>query len=113
MVQDLEDGKSNTKVCKSYNLSSSTVSPIWKNHDSIIKSFDQITGSIKKRRICKNPERDKARYKRLVIRKNENVPICGPFLTLSSFCKTNDLKDDNFQLQHKYKQPSILDFFKR
>ena len=60
---------------------------------------------MKKRRAYKNSEIDDALYKKFVIKRSKNVPINGPILTLTSFCKTNDLKD----LQHKYKQPSILD----
>ena len=55
MVQDLEDGKSNTKVCKSYNLSSSTVSTIWENRDSIIKSLMKVLEALKRDALTKIP----------------------------------------------------------
>ncbi|CAB0038511.1 unnamed protein product, partial [Trichogramma brassicae] len=50
IIQDLQNHKSHTQVCNAYQLSSSTVSTIWKNRDSIIKSFEECGGSIKKKR---------------------------------------------------------------
>ncbi|CAB0034433.1 unnamed protein product [Trichogramma brassicae] len=80
IIQDLQNHKSHTQVCNAYQLSSSTVSTIWKNRDSIIKSFEECGGSIKKRRTCKNPDIDKALYKWFLQKRNQNVPINGPIL---------------------------------
>ena len=40
IIQELENGKSNTTVCKEFNLSFSTVSTVWKkrNHSESIRS---------------------------------------------------------------------------
>ncbi|XP_023317375.1 tigger transposable element-derived protein 4-like [Trichogramma pretiosum] len=109
IIQDLQNQKSHTQVCNAYQLSSSTVSTIWKNRESIIKSFEECRGSIKKRRTCKNPDIDKALYKWFLQKRNQNVPINGPILQVQADKFAAIIGDTDFSCNHSW----ISRFIKR
>ena len=62
IIQEIENGKSNAAVCRNYNLSSSTVSTIWKKRENILKAFEENNVKLKKMRTCKNIDIDQCLF---------------------------------------------------
>lgn len=54
IIQEIESGKTNSLICKQFNLSTSTVSTIWKNRKSIYKAFEENHVHLKKNEHVKD-----------------------------------------------------------
>ena len=80
LINDLQRGDKNSTVCKKYGLSSSTVSTLWKNKESIQSAFEKNIGSSKKLKKCEKEDIDKALLIWFKAQREAGFPISGPIL---------------------------------
>lgn len=80
IIRELEKGSTNSSVCKNYELSSSTVSTIWKNRESVLKAFEGNNLNVKKMRTCEKNDIDEALFEWFKLQRDRNIPISGPIL---------------------------------
>lgn len=86
IIRELENGQSNSAVCKTHGLSASTVSTIWKNRDKLRTAFEQNKPQVKKIRLCEKDDLDKALIAWFKVKMSETipVPINGPILKVQA-----------------------------
>ena len=80
LSQRYKTGKKNSSVCKSFTVSVSTVSTLWKNRENILKAYQENNIQTKKTRLCAKPDIYKALFKWLRVMRNGNIPFSGPIL---------------------------------
>lgn len=97
IVKSLQNGKSNSDVCKEFSLSASSVSTIWKNRSSITEQYEENNLQTKKRRICREPQVDEALFKWFVERRSMSIPLNGPILQIQAEKLARDLDIENFE----------------
>lgn len=84
IIEELENGRSNSVVCKTHNLSTSTVSTIWKNRDKLRIAFEKNQSQVKKIRRCEKNDLDEALITWFKVKRSENIPINGPILKIQA-----------------------------
>lgn len=97
IVRELENGKTQSDVCKERKLTKSTVSTIWKNREQLIAAYEKQNGKIKKIRKSACDDVDQALYKWFVQQRENNVPISGPILQIKAEEFGKMLKDGENQ----------------
>lgn len=80
IIQRLQNGEKQHKICTEMKLSKSTVASLWKKRDQILKNFESFNSNIKKVKYSTNPEVDKNLLKWFSQKRSENVPISGAIL---------------------------------
>ena len=70
IIQELENGNSNSTVCKQFNLKPSTVSTVWKNREIIKKLFEGKNVRLKRRQTCEKFELDKCLFEWFKVKRN-------------------------------------------
>lgn len=95
ILRDLENGASNSAICKSYNLSKSTVSTILKNKDNIRSARCSNISKLKRIRKSQRPDVDQALLKWFSIQRSQNMPLTGSILQtkaeeLAKLCPGNE-----------------------
>lgn len=73
IIIEINSGTSNSDIFKKYDLSSSTVSTIWKNKDKTIKTLTSNASKLKRIRKSDNKNVDKA----LLQRFKKKSPKCA------------------------------------
>ena len=97
IITALKKGEKNSSVCKSFNLSASTVSTLRKNEETILKAYQENNIQTKKMRLCANPDRDEALFKWFRVMRNENIPLSGPILKSQAEKFARQLGDAAFE----------------
>lgn len=75
IISAIEQGTSNSSISKRLNLSSSTISTIWKKKDIIINAFEKNKCNLKKLRTTEKNDLEEALLSWFKIQKEDNMPI--------------------------------------
>lgn len=107
IIRCFEQGESNSSISQKFNLSSSTVSTIIKNHKSITEAYLKNQVSARRLRKADKADLDDALYEWLKEQKNMNVPITRKILKEQAEILAKQLGYEDFVCRHAW-----LDRFK-
>jgi hypothetical protein len=96
IIRELERGEQNVEVCKTFNLSPSTVSTLWKNKEVILSALENNLTTNKKMRKCDLGNVDQALLKWFKVQRNAGFPINGPILKVQPEKFAKQLGHENF-----------------
>lgn len=80
IINEINNGTSNSDICKKYDLSSSTVSTIWKNKNKIMETLNSNISKLKRIRTPVNKNVKEALLQWFKQKSIQNVPISEPIL---------------------------------
>ena len=75
-----ENGKTQSVVCREFNLSKSTVATIWKNKEKLVAAYENQNGNVKNDRKSFHDDVDQALFKWFTQHRKNNIPISGSIL---------------------------------
>ncbi|GBM63009.1 hypothetical protein AVEN_12284-1 [Araneus ventricosus] len=79
-IRNLQNGESQSAICKEFSLSKSTVATIWKNRDSIISAYEKNINGCKRLRKAEKENVEEALFKWFTLQRSKNFPITGAIL---------------------------------
>ncbi|GBL78056.1 Tigger transposable element-derived protein 4 [Araneus ventricosus] len=79
-IRKLQNGESQSAICKEYSLSKSTVATIWKNHDSIISVYGKNINECKRLQKADIENVKEALFKWFTLQSSRNLPITDSIL---------------------------------
>ncbi|GBM74622.1 hypothetical protein AVEN_128305-1 [Araneus ventricosus] len=79
-IRKLQNGESQSAICKEFSLSKSTVATIWKNRDSIISAYDKNINGYKRLRKVEKENVEEALFKWFALQRSINLPLTGAIL---------------------------------
>ncbi|GBO34189.1 Tigger transposable element-derived protein 4 [Araneus ventricosus] len=79
-IRKLQNGESQSAICKEFSLSKSTVATIWKNRDSIISAYEKNINGYKRLRKVEKEKVEEALFKWFTLHRSRNLPITGAIL---------------------------------
>jgi hypothetical protein len=87
--------KKKVEVCKQFNLSSSTVSNLWKNKEGILSALENNLTTNKKMRKCDLGNVDQALLEWFKVHRNAGFPNNGPILKVQAKKFAKQLRHEN------------------
>lgn len=84
IIKRIEDGTSQSAVCKEFSLSKSTVSNLWKNRSVTLAAHEKNMDSSKKLRRAERENVEEALLKWFTIQRNRNLPVTGAMLQMKA-----------------------------
>ncbi|GBM18126.1 Tigger transposable element-derived protein 4 [Araneus ventricosus] len=79
-IRKLQNGKSQSAICKEFSLPKSTVATIWKSRDSIISAYEKNINGCKRLRKAEKENVEEALFKWFTLKRSKNLPITGTIL---------------------------------
>lgn len=96
IIRTLENGEKNSEVCKKFGLSSSTVSTLWKNKDTILKAFQSNITESKRLKKSEKPDLDDALATWCTAQRNAGLPLNGVVIKAQAIKIATELGYENF-----------------
>ncbi|GBN31364.1 Tigger transposable element-derived protein 4 [Araneus ventricosus] len=79
-IRKLQNGESQSAICKEFSLSKSTVATIWKNRDCIISTYEKNINRCKRLRKAEKENVEEALFKWFTLQRSRNLPVTGAIL---------------------------------
>lgn len=118
IINKLQCGAANARICREHSLSKSTVSTIWANKDKYLNGQHVVSTSTKKMRTSSNPALDQSLLKWFSLKRTQNVAISGPILQtkaseLGNIIKRSAQNEESVTCSNYVCNKSWIDRFKR
>ncbi|GBM33463.1 Tigger transposable element-derived protein 4 [Araneus ventricosus] len=97
LIKDIESGMKNKDVAKKYEISTSTVSTILKNRDSVFKTFESVGGDRKRSKSLKFDKIDEAVLEWVKMIRDEDIPVSRSLIKDKATEYAANLGISNFQ----------------
>ncbi|GBM08638.1 Tigger transposable element-derived protein 4 [Araneus ventricosus] len=118
-IRKLQNGESQSAICKEFSLSKSTVATIWKNRYSIISVYERNISGCKRLRKAEKENVEEALFKLFTLQRSRNIPITGSILQ----AKANEFSElfeeksfvcsngwlDRFKKRHNIRSGKVVD----
>ncbi|GBL99633.1 hypothetical protein AVEN_68883-1 [Araneus ventricosus] len=73
LIRKLQNGESQSDICKEFSLSKSTVATIWKNRDSIISAYEKYISRCKRLRKVEKENVEDTLFKWFNLQRSRNL----------------------------------------
>lgn len=96
IINELDQGKSQTQVAKDRQLPKSTVQGIWSHRATISANYVEFAPKVKRARKSAFPKTEEALLKWFDTQRNRNIPLTGPILLAKAKLFATEFQEEGF-----------------